>query len=107
MLLFFSIGSKLRIGKIVEQVPSSDEEVRKAKVESEGHVSLHSVVNLRKVEGDDSLSSATNKTVDDVSAGVIVENCDDALHLPADCLRHAATLRAQERWLIHFFLSVK
>ena len=47
--------------------------MRKAKIKSEGHVSLHSLVNLRKVEGDDALSLTTNKTVDDISAGVKVE----------------------------------
>ena len=30
----FSVGSKLKIGKIVELVPSSDDEMRKVKVES-------------------------------------------------------------------------
>lgn len=100
----FSMGSKLRIGKIVELVPSSDEEVRKVKVESEGHIGLHSVVNLRKVEGDDRLSAASENLSEPTYGDVRIHN--DSVTSIEGPPKRAAALRAQQNWLSQFLLSV-
>ena len=100
----FTMGSKLRVGKIVELVPSSDEEIRKVKVESEGHVSLHAVVNLRKVEGDKELSMSTKNLDEDLESVGIT---DDSLASVQGPPKRAAALRAQQNWLGQFLVCVE
>ena len=100
----FTMGSKLRVGKIVELVPSSDEEIRKVKVESEGHVSLHAVVNLRKVEGDKELSMSTKNLDEDLECVGIT---DDSLASVQGPPKRAAALRAQQNWLGQFLVCVE
>ena len=103
----FSIGSRLKVGKIVELVPSSDDEVRKAKVESEGYVSLHSVVNLRRIEGEDMLSSVTDTDLGEADLqSDALTNCDNSLPPRDGPPRRAAALHAQKQWLGQFLLSV-
>ena len=91
----------------MELVPSSDEEVRKVKVESEGHVSLHSVVNLRKIEGDDELSTGTGSDLgDDDPVNGALASSDDSLPPRNGPPKRAAALHAQQQWLGQFLLSV-
>ena len=118
----FSVGSNLRVGKIVELVPSSDGEVRKVKVESEGHVSLQAVANLRKVEGDAEISPAAEKIddpayshsglSDDAVRHVIDETpvevgvSDEPSAPERSRPKRAAAEQAQQRWLGQFLVTL-
>ena len=110
--VIFTVGSKMKIGRIVELVPSSDEQIRKVKVESEGHVSLHAVANLRKVEGDDQLSTEADILDDPDSEDVRIDGevvplvSNSGLESVVDRPKRAAALRAQQDWLGQFLLSV-
>ena len=110
--VIFTVGSKVKIGRIVELVPSSDEQIRKVKVESEGHVSLHAVANLRKVEGDDQLSTEADILDDPDSEDVRIDGevvplvSNSGLASVVGRPKRAAALRAQQDWLGQFLLSV-
>ena len=78
--------------------------VKKVKVESEGHVSLHAVVNLRKVEGDKELSMSTKNLDEDLESVGIT---DDSLASVQGPPKRAAALRAQQNWLGQFLVCVE
>ena len=106
----------------MELVPSSDGEVRKVKVESEGHVSLQAVANLRKVEGDAEISPAAEKIddpayshsglSDDAVRHVIDETpvevgvSDEPSAPERSRPKRAAAEQAQQRWLGQFLVTL-
>ena len=109
-VVVFSSGSLLKVGKILGLVPSDDGEVRKVQVESEGHVSMQAVVNLRHLESDGSHdvthssgAADSDDTRSDPSLGE--EATADVEPLVARPRREAA-VRAQQKWLRQSLLCV-
>ena len=97
----------MKIGKILELVPSSDDEMRKVKVESEGHVSLQAVVNLRKIESDNDPAPVTDTELGEVSVNDIMMNGESSSSAFERPPRRAAALCAQQKWLGQFLVTVE
>ena len=110
-VVVFESGSLLKVGKIVELLPSAgSEDVRKVKVESEGHVSIQAVANLRWMESgghsDQIPSIDVPADVDSIADGA-PEN--DPVSVSEDFQRNnprrEAAVRAQQKWLTQFLLT--
>ena len=110
-VVVFESGSLLKVGKIVELLPSAgSEDVRKVKVESEGHVSIQAVANLRRMESgghsDQIPSIDVPADVDSIADGA-PEN--DPVSVSEDFQRNnprrEAAVRAQQKWLTQFLLT--
>ena len=109
-VVVFDSGSLLKVGKIKELIPSADKEIRKVKVESEGHESVHAVANLRRLEsgGHSDQISPTNCEED------ISEQHDNDLpktsgstlgKLPRNNPKRSAAVKAQQKWLSQFLVT--
>ena len=108
-VVVFDSGSLLKVGKIIELIPSEDQEIRKVKIESEGHESIHAVVNLRRLEsgGSSDDNPVTRETEDEDTANVgDSEGTSNAVPgaLSNNKPRRDAAVRAQQKWLGQFLI---
>ena len=108
-VVVFDSGSLLKVGKIIELIPSEDQEIRKVKVESEGHESIHAVVNLRRLEsGGSSDEIPITRETDEEDTANVDDSKGTSNAAPGDLSdnkpRRAAAVRAQQRWLGQFLI---
>ena len=101
-------GSLLKVGKIVELLPSvGSQDIRKVRVESEGHESIQAVANLRRLESggySDQISftdgaEAHSDSIDQETSASVSED------LPRRNSKRKAAVEAQQRWLGQFLLT--
>ena len=110
-VVVFESGSLLKVGKIIELMPSpGSEDVRKVKVESDGHVSVQAVANLRRMESGgrpDQIPSAGDQKDMNSNASIDLEN--DSISVSEDLQRtnprREAAVKAQQKWLTQFLLT--
>ena len=109
-VVVFESGTLLKVGKIVELLPSAgSQDIRKVKVESEGHESIQAVANLRRLESggySDKISFTedygevhTESIDQETSAASVPEN------LPRRNSKRKAAVEAQQRWLGQFLIT--
>ena len=109
-VVVFESGSLLKVGKIVELLPSAgSQDIRKVKVESEGHESIQAVANLRRLESggysdqisftDDGGEDHSESIDQETSAASVTED------LPRRNSKRKAAVQAQQRWLGQFLLT--
>ena len=109
-VVVFDSGSLLKVGKIVELLPSSDQEVRKVRVESEGHESIQAVANLRRLESGGNSDQISSMEADDSDSYMIEDSISKTLD--SSCSeksrrtpRRAAAVKAQQDWLGQFLMT--
>ena len=109
-VVVFESGSVLKVGKIIELIPSSDQEIRKVRVESEGHDSIQAVVNLRRLESggyDDQISPT--KDCEDIYTEVSNDPKETSPNVSRDSPRsnpkRDAAAKAQQKWLSQFLVT--
>lgn len=109
-VVVFESGSLLKVGKIVELLPSAgSQDIRKVKVESEGHESIQAVANLRRLESggysdkisftDDGGEVPSESMDQETSAASVPED------LPRRNSKRKAAVEAQQRWLGQFLIT--
>ena len=108
-VVVFESGSLLKVGKIVELLPSvGSQDIRKVRVESEGHESIQAVANLRRLESggySDQISftdgvEAQSDSIDQKTSAASVSE-----DLPRRNSKRKAAVEAQQRWLGQFLLT--
>ena len=109
-VVVFDSGSLLKVGKIKELIPSEDKEIRKVKVESEGHESIHAVANLRRLEsgGHSDQMSPTNgdEDVPEQHNNDLAKTSDSIPgKLPRNNPKRDAAVKAQQKWLGQFLVT--
>ena len=108
-VVVFDSGSVLKVGKIVELIPSSDQEIRKVKVESEGHESVQAVANLRRLEsGGSSAEVPDTRLAHQADTDSDSEGTASAVPriMSRNIPRREAAVKAQEKWLGQFLVTL-
>ena len=108
-VVVFDSGSVLKVGKIVELIPSSDQEIRKVKVESKGHESVQAVANLRRLEsGGSSAEVPDTRLAHQADTDSDSEGTASAVPriMSRNIPRREAAVKAQEKWLGQFLVTL-
>ena len=108
-VVVYDSGSLLKVGKIMELIPSSDQEIRKVKVESEGHESIQAVANLRRLESGGYPDQIPSSKDDEDQHKMLSDSIKSSVSLPGTPTRsnpkREAAIKAQQNWLSQFLLT--
>ena len=107
-VVVYDSGSLLKVGKIIELIPSSDQGIRKVKVESEGHESIQAVANLRRLESG-GYPDQIPATKDEDQQRMVSDSIKSTASIPEISSRsnpkREAAVKAQQNWLNQFLLT--
>ena len=107
-VVVFDSGSLLKVGKIIELIPSEDQEIKKVKIESEGHESIQAVTNLRRLESG-GYPDQIPASKDEDQQRMLSDSIKSSVSLPEKPSRcnskREAAVKAQQNWLNQFLLT--
>ena len=107
-VVVFDSGSLLKVDKIIELIPSADQEIRKVKIESEGHESIQAVTNLRRLESG-GYPDQIPASKDEDKQRMLSDSIESSVSLPGKPSRcnpkREVAVKAQQNWLNQFLLT--
>ena len=98
-VVVYDSGSVLKVGKIIQLIPFTDQEIRKVRDESEGHDSIQAVANLCRLTKDSGdIYTEVSNDPKETSPNVSRDS-------PRSNPKRDAAAKAQQKWLSQFLVT--